>query len=457
MRTIFLIYILIYIPISVLVLCIVVMVHFIMKNAEKTKEIERIRQNQEIAEKQKKWNEQQKIEQNKIFYEKIDHEIRNLISDADSWKLQRQINVYRNDTYIIIVNCFNNQKKYIALEIMDMGKTVTIHENFHNINEKNKKQFLEQLYRYCENEIKELYHNARRENIEEAYFIIEYEKNIYLEYFVDKILEYHYYTEIESILGNRGIKEWWQLPIFGECYTDTKGIYLARTTKSDIYLSKHKTILYAYDKLKSAEELGQYAEIIIPRKVFWGYKSDIFWNRYIWNAYIPSTDGADPEIDCIVLCSHGIFCFECKHRILPVSFSELQDKEWYDTQGNGFRNPLLQNSTHVKALKEFLQNEGYENLPIYNIIAFYGKTSETFIYENREMIAEYEDKHPDTLFGNEKEIRYKLIQLTQKTKTILTKEQITELYSLLYSKTQRTEDEKQIIMERKLQKYSKPV
>ncbi len=95
--------------------------------------------------------------------------------------------------------------------------------------------------------------------------------------------------------------------------------------------------------------------------------------KFLFNIYIPKENGETTEIDVLMICSKGIFVIESKNYSGWIFGSESQ-KNWYQTLPSGrgrshkehFYNPIMQNRSHIKHLKAFLNKE----IPMYSIITF---------------------------------------------------------------------------------------
>lgn len=80
----------------------------------------------------------------------------------------------------------------------------------------------------------------------------------------------------------------------------------------------------------------------------------------LFNVLIPKRNGETTEIDLILICSKGLFVFECKNFSGWIFGDELQ-KNWTQTLpiGRGrcrkeqFYNPIMQNSSHIRHLKKY--------------------------------------------------------------------------------------------------------
>lgn len=99
-----------------------------------------------------------------------------------------------------------------------------------------------------------------------------------------------------------------------------------------------------------------------------GYK------RYLFNLYIPKSNGETTELDVVLLHESGIYVFESKNYSGWIFGTESQ-QYWTQTlptgrgrsQKNQFYNPIWQNKGHLKWLQTFLADQ---TLPFYSYIVF---------------------------------------------------------------------------------------
>lgn len=87
------------------------------------------------------------------------------------------------------------------------------------------------------------------------------------------------------------------------------------------------------------------------------------------NLYIPKGDGSTTEIDLVFITEKGIFVIESKNYSGWI-FGNENDQYWTATLPNGqknrFYNPVKQNRSHIRWLKNYLQMDP----PIYSLIIF---------------------------------------------------------------------------------------
>lgn len=87
-------------------------------------------------------------------------------------------------------------------------------------------------------------------------------------------------------------------------------------------------------------------------------------NQIFRNVYIPIKGNKTTEIDLIVVSKKGLLLFECKNYAGNI-YGDGNRKKWVQYLGKKksyFYNPILQNKSHAKYLKEYLGPAG--NVPI---------------------------------------------------------------------------------------------
>ncbi len=87
------------------------------------------------------------------------------------------------------------------------------------------------------------------------------------------------------------------------------------------------------------------------------------------NVYLPKDNGETSEVDLIYITQKGIFVFESKNYSGWI-FGDEKGKNWTamlpNKQKNQFYNPILQNKTHLKWMKNFVGDD----IPLFSIIVF---------------------------------------------------------------------------------------
>lgn len=137
-----------------------------------------------------------------------------------------------------------------------------------------------------------------------------------------------------------------------------------------------KTSYYKVTKqsyLSVLNNSGRYGEYLAFKKL---EKLENSGAKFLFNVYIPKTNGETTEIDMLMISSKGIFVFEIKNYSGWIFGNENQ-KNWYQTlpAGKGkshkevFYNPIMQNESHVNHLYKFIK----ESSSIYSVVVFSDK------------------------------------------------------------------------------------
>ncbi len=117
-----------------------------------------------------------------------------------------------------------------------------------------------------------------------------------------------------------------------------------------------------------SRSVGKYGEKLTERKLkmvgMFGRKGKI-----LKNIYLPKDDGGTTEIDLVYITQKGIFVIESKNYSGWI-FGNSKDQYWTQSMPNGtknrFYNPIKQNRTHLKWLRQFLNR----NIPLFSFIVF---------------------------------------------------------------------------------------
>ena len=86
-------------------------------------------------------------------------------------------------------------------------------------------------------------------------------------------------------------------------------------------------------------------------------------NQILRNVYVPAGNGKTSEIDLLVISKKGLLVFECKNYSGNIYGDATRDKwiQYLGKKKSFFYNPFMQNRSHVKYLKKYL--EDYGDLP----------------------------------------------------------------------------------------------
>lgn len=159
--------------------------------------------------------------------------------------------------------------------------------------------------------------------------------------------------------------------------------------------------------------------------------------KFLFNILIPKGNNETTEIDVLLICSKGLFVFECKNYSGWIFGNEAQ-KNWTQTlpKGRGrshkerFYNPVMQNAAHVRHLKNLVG----ENAPMHSIIVF----------SDRCTLKDITLKSSDVSVINHYKIAPVVAQICNQIQAdIYTEAEINNVYVKLYPYTQFGHEEKQ--------------
>lgn len=157
--------------------------------------------------------------------------------------------------------------------------------------------------------------------------------------------------------------------------------------------------------------------------------------EFIFNAYIPKQKESETsEIDIIMIHEKGIFVIENKNYAGWI-FGKEKDYKWCQSFENKkkyfFYNPIKQNATHIKYLKQMLQQN--ESTPYISIITF----------NNNAKLKKLTIESKDIIVTNCNTVKEKTLQLMKEMKIIYTENEIKEIYKLLKEKTNVSQEIKE--------------
>ena len=179
-------------------------------------------------------------------------------------------------------------------------------------------------------------------------------------------------------------------------------------------------------------DLGARGEYVIYKKLS---ELELSGAKFLFNLYLPKKNGKTSEIDVLIIHPKGLFVIESKNysgwifgnekqrqwtQTLPISYG-LSHKEY-------FYNPILQNQTHIRALRPLIN----DNIPIYSIIAFSDNCTLKKVTVNSDVLVTQYDK-----------LRYELMyRIGNLQPEILNEIEIEEIYEKLLPYSQVTNDVK---------------
>lgn len=183
------------------------------------------------------------------------------------------------------------------------------------------------------------------------------------------------------------------------------------------------------DSIFDDEWKGKYGEKLTERELklvqLFGRKGKV-----LRNVYLPKDNGETSELDVIFITQKGIFVFESKNYSGWI-FGDEKSKNWTsmlpNRQKNQFYNPIMQNRTHLRWMKQFVGDD----IPLFSIIVFSERCelkkvtvySEDIKVIKRDRtyaaVRDIWDKSPDAVSGDKiDELYTKLKELTNVDATI---------------------------------------
>ncbi len=91
--------------------------------------------------------------------------------------------------------------------------------------------------------------------------------------------------------------------------------------------------------------------------------------KVLKNIYLPKDNGETSEVGVIFITQKGIFVFESKNYSGWI-FGDEKGKTWTamlpNKEKNQFYNPIMQNRTHLKWMKNYVG----EDVPLFSVIVF---------------------------------------------------------------------------------------
>lgn len=200
------------------------------------------------------------------------------------------------------------------------------------------------------------------------------------------------------------------------------------------------TIVAVWLYLKSPTVKGRRSEQSVARKL----NVDSVWKRSgktLTNVYVPKWSGGTAEIDVLYITRKGLLVLENKNYAGYI-FGNETNKNWTVTLYAGknwlggkkvekhqFYNPIWQNRTHIKCLKEYLRT----NIRTFSLITF----------SNRGELKSITVNSPDVFVCSHIDLSRVLREIWDETPDILTDEQIEEIYEKLLPLTNIDKDAQQ--------------
>ena len=145
---------------------------------------------------------------------------------------------------------------------------------------------------------------------------------------------------------------------------------------------------------ESSKDIGEYGEDLTASALA---RSGRFGSVF-HNLYVPFYNGATTEVDVLFLTVKGIFVIESKNYSGAIIGRDT-DKYWTQKLFGGemhrFYNPILQNKTHINALKEYLNNPP---VPLISWIVFSERCSLRYVhFRENDCVVLHRDQLKDEL------------------------------------------------------------
>lgn len=159
--------------------------------------------------------------------------------------------------------------------------------------------------------------------------------------------------------------------------------------------------------------------------------------KFLFNIYVPKEDSITTEIDVLLISPKGIFVFESKNYSGWI-FGKEQQKNWTQVlpKGRGrshkehFYNPIMQNNSHIKHLKNMIGGD----IPMHSVITFSERCTLkdiTLTNDNIKVINRYD-------------VAATVTKICSKISSeLLTQAQIDDIYNKLFPYTQTSDEVKE--------------
>ena len=218
--------------------------------------------------------------------------------------------------------------------------------------------------------------------------------------------------------------------------------------------SKEEAVVKTKDSSASKEKQNAYLEKIgyeAENQIIEIIKQEIadgLEGYVLQNLYIPKENGGTTEIDAVFICKKGLFVFESKN-FAGYIFGDEKQREWTvsllagnKTVKHKFYNPILQNNTHIRYLKRYLNTP----IPIYSVIVFSDRGELKKIPNNTE----------STTILQTREVQSYLSFLQFSSADVMTPDEVYDVFLKLLSLTIVSEEKQQDHITNIAAKYDNP-
>lgn len=186
----------------------------------------------------------------------------------------------------------------------------------------------------------------------------------------------------------------------------------------------------AFQANDKASRLGANGETNIAFRLLQLQKRG-YYGRILRNVYLPKYNDQTTEIDLLFVTRKGIFVIESKNYSGWI-FGRENDEKWTATYKNGskhnFYNPIKQNNSHIKWLKNYLGD-----MPCISVIVFSNKC------EFKEITASCEEYH----LVYEQNINQTICDIFSRYPDFITEEEVTAIADKLQNNCSANAEVKQ--------------
>lgn len=170
---------------------------------------------------------------------------------------------------------------------------------------------------------------------------------------------------------------------------------------------------------------GKHGEYLIYERL---RKFEDIGGKFLFNIYVPKSNGDTTEIDLLLICSRGLFVIESKNYGGWI-FGNESNRNWTQIfpKGRGrshkerFYNPIRQNASHVRHLRNLVGR----GTPMQSIIVFSDECTFKDVTVNSDVRVVYR-----------RHVLSAVHQSYEKQTDVLTQEEVNALYDRLYPYTQ---------------------
>lgn len=193
---------------------------------------------------------------------------------------------------------------------------------------------------------------------------------------------------------------------------------------NDIYKQLTNVDIDYQKKLWTDRGKGYYGEFLVFCELYKNLQGTC---KILMNLNVPTENEKTTEIDLILIHETGIYVFEIKHykgTIYGDDNGYLWTQYFRTVKNNTFKNPILQNEYHIKALEKF-----FNNIPIKSVVVF----------TNYDCNIKVKNSNPNIHLCTLQYLRKNLEKIFKNSESILSMEKIDEIFDKLSQYSQMQE------------------